>query len=103
MVTKEVGDKRDLSGPLDDLVGGTQVLGPKEGLASQLDARGEEGEHREQDRHLQHHGQTATHRVGTRLAVELHGLLLLLDGILLIGVLLVDLGDIGSQDAHLGL
>ena len=72
-------------------------------MTSQLDTRGEEGEHRDQDGHLQQHGQAATHGVGTGQAVKFHRLLLLLDGIFLIGIFLVDLGDIGGQETHLGL
>ena len=103
MVAEGARDKRDVGAPLHDLVGRAQVVGPQEGLSSQLDARGEEGEHRDQDRHLQHHGQAATHRVGTRQAVQFHGLLLLLHRILGVGILLVDLGDVRRQESHLGL
>ena len=103
MVAKGVGDERDVCAPLHNLVGSAQVIGPQEGLTAQFDTRREEGEHRDKDGHLQQHGQTAAHGVGTGQAVQFHGLLLLLDGIFLIGIFLVDLCDIGGQEAHLGL
>lgn len=65
--------------------------------------RGEEGEHSEKERHLEHHREAACHRVGTRLVVECHRLLLAYHGILVAGIFLVDFLDIGGEDTHLCL
>ena len=64
-----------------DAVVRREVVGPQEGLLAQLDRRGEEAEHGDQDRHLDQHRNTAAHGVDARLFIKLHRRLLLFHGI----------------------
>ena len=93
---------KDAGAPVDYVVIGAEVLGPQEGLLTQLYGSREEAEHGPQDRHLEKHGETASHRGNPGLLVEVHGLLLLFHGVFLLGILGVDLVHVGLQGLHLG-
>ena len=90
-------------GKSEDGIGSREVVGPEERLSAQFYRRGEEGEHCDQHGHLQQHGQTAREGACAGAAVECHCLLLAFEGVFLVGVLLVDLFDLGGKYAHLGL
>ena len=85
-----------------DAVVRREVVGPQEGLLAQLDRRGEEAEHGDQDRHLDQHRNTAAHGVDARLFIKLHRRLLLFHGVLRLGILLRQFVDLGFDQTHLG-
>ena len=68
---------------------------------TQLDSRREEHEEGDQDRHLQQHRQTATHRTRTGTTIQLHRRLLTLQRLLLTRILGVDLLHLRTQHTHL--
>lgn len=86
----------------DECVISRQVIRPKETLLTKFDSTRYEHEQCHQDRELQQHRQTATHRAYTVLAVQSHHLLLFLHRIFLFGVFLVDLIDFRFQHPHFG-
>ena len=85
-----IAEDRDVGVPGEEGIVGRKVVGPKEGLVTQLDGRREEVEECDEHRPLDEHRQTAARGANTHLAVERHHLLLLLHGIGLVGVLLVE-------------
>ena len=94
--------QRYVESEIEDRVVGTQVVRPEEALLSQLERCREETEHREEHGELEQHGETASEHAHTRLAVQVHGLLLLLKGIFLTRVLGIDLVQLRPEDIHLG-
>ena len=88
--------------PVQQVVVCRQVVGPEELLSAQFDGVRHEEEEGHPHRHLYQGGQASAHGAHAILAVELHGLLLLLQGILGIGILVVDLVDVGLECTHLG-
>ena len=96
----DVVHPEDARAPMDDVVIGGEVLGPQERLLAQLDGGREETEHRPQDRELEEHRKTAAHHVDTRLLVQVHGRLLFLHGVFLLGILGVDLVQFRPEDLH---
>ena len=102
MVTHEGADERNVGVPRDDGVERREVFGPEERLLTQLDSRREEPVERDQDRHLEQHRQATTHRAGPSTTVQLHGGLLTVHRLLLLGVAGVDRLHLRAQDTHLG-
>ena len=93
----------DREGQIQDAVVRRQVVRPPERLPPQLDRRGEETEHGDQDRELDQHRDAPSQRIDARLLVEGHHLLLLLHRVVLLGILGIQGVDLGFDDAHLGL
>ena len=102
VVTHEGADERDVGVPRDDGVERREVFGPEERLLTQLDGRREEPVERDEDRHLEQHRQTAAHRAGPGTTVQLHGGLLTVHRLLLLGVAGVDRLHLRAKHTHLG-
>ena len=97
-----VADQRNPETEVQNRIVGAEVIGPEERLLPELDGSREEAEHRPQDRELQQHRKTATHRTDAGTLVEIHRSLLLLHRILLLRILLVQLVDFRLYGLHLG-
>ena len=97
-----VADEPEVGVPAEQFVVAREVVGPEETLAAQLDAVGHEVEERNPDGHLDEHRQTAAHGRNAVLRIELHHLLLLLHGVLLAGIFLGELVNLGLEHTHLG-